>query len=186
MIPDLKQRILELASDLFMKQGYLMTSTRQIARTLNITQPALYHHFKNKETLYTQVVHEYALKIGTDLNLILTHNKTPQETLLEMVLILKEKYPMNFMMMMHDMKNEISKETQDYIYRIWFENFYSPFEQVFDRLKDNLKDSYNPSDITKHFLRIIQTYVSKQQQYVYETPLEIQEIINIFISGITK
>ena len=44
----MRDMIIETASELFMKQGYLATSTRQIAKKLNITQPALYFHFKKQ------------------------------------------------------------------------------------------------------------------------------------------
>lgn len=48
----MKDKIIEKATELFMSKGYLATSTRDIVKELNITQPALYHHYKNKELIY--------------------------------------------------------------------------------------------------------------------------------------
>ena len=47
-----RQIILSVASELFMTKGFKNTSTREIALKANITQPNLYHHFKNKKELY--------------------------------------------------------------------------------------------------------------------------------------
>jgi len=46
-----RQRILIEASRLFSKQGYLGTSTREIADAVGVTQPGLYRHFKSKEDI---------------------------------------------------------------------------------------------------------------------------------------
>lgn len=44
------EEILDVAEELFMKQGYNDTSTRQIAKILGITQPNIYYHLKTKKT----------------------------------------------------------------------------------------------------------------------------------------
>lgn len=49
--PDTKERILEVARELFTEQGYDATSLRQIAERLGFTKAALYYHFQSKEQL---------------------------------------------------------------------------------------------------------------------------------------
>ncbi len=48
---DTKQRILDVALDLFTEQGYDGTSLRQIAEQLGVTKAALYYHFESKEDI---------------------------------------------------------------------------------------------------------------------------------------
>ena len=48
---DTKQRILDVALDLFTEQGYDGTSLRQIAERLGVTKAALYYHFESKEDI---------------------------------------------------------------------------------------------------------------------------------------
>jgi len=48
---DTRQRILDVALDLFTEQGYDGTSLRQIAERLGITKAALYYHFQSKEDI---------------------------------------------------------------------------------------------------------------------------------------
>ncbi len=56
---DTRHQILEVASSLFMNHGFLATSTRKIATEVGITQPNLYHHFRNKEEIYVLEASHY-------------------------------------------------------------------------------------------------------------------------------
>lgn len=53
---NLRDKILEVASELFAKQGFEQTSMRQIAKGAKCTAPAIYLHFKDKEQLQFVVV----------------------------------------------------------------------------------------------------------------------------------
>jgi AcrR family transcriptional regulator len=48
---DTRQRILDVALDLFTEQGYDGTSLREIAERLGVTKAALYYHFESKEDI---------------------------------------------------------------------------------------------------------------------------------------
>ncbi len=50
-IPDTRQRILDVALDLFTEQGFDGTSLRQIAEQLGVTKAALYYHFESKDDI---------------------------------------------------------------------------------------------------------------------------------------
>ncbi len=46
-----RERILDVALDLFTDQGYEQTSMREVADALGFTKAALYYHFQNKEDI---------------------------------------------------------------------------------------------------------------------------------------
>ncbi|RKN41821.1 TetR/AcrR family transcriptional regulator [Streptomyces hoynatensis] len=48
---DTRQRIQDVALELFSEQGYEKTSLREIAERLDVTKAALYYHFKTKEDI---------------------------------------------------------------------------------------------------------------------------------------
>ncbi|WP_419796355.1 TetR/AcrR family transcriptional regulator [Streptomyces fuscus] len=48
---DTRQRIQDVALELFAEQGYEKTSLREIAERLGVTKAALYYHFKTKEEI---------------------------------------------------------------------------------------------------------------------------------------
>lgn len=51
-----RERLLEVAEALFAEQGYLATSVREIVQGAGVQPPALYYHFKNKETLLVELL----------------------------------------------------------------------------------------------------------------------------------
>jgi AcrR family transcriptional regulator len=60
---DTRERILDVAVDLFTEQGYDKTTLRQIAEPLGFTQAAIYYHFAAKEDILVALhlrLHELA------------------------------------------------------------------------------------------------------------------------------
>src|SRR5512133_2651980 len=50
-----RQRILDVALELFNEQGYDKTSLREIAKRLGVTKAALYYHFERKEDILLEL-----------------------------------------------------------------------------------------------------------------------------------
>ncbi|MEV4187075.1 helix-turn-helix domain-containing protein [Streptosporangium canum] len=55
---DTRERIQQVALELFAERGYEKTSLREVAERLEITRPALYYHFKAKEDILTGVIED--------------------------------------------------------------------------------------------------------------------------------
>jgi AcrR family transcriptional regulator len=52
---DTRRRILEAAREMFVQQGYEATTMRAIAQRIEYTATAIYHHFRDKEELLTEL-----------------------------------------------------------------------------------------------------------------------------------
>src|SRR6476469_6426400 len=52
---DTRQRIQDVALELFAEQGYEKTSLREVAEHLDVTKAALYYHFKTKEEILVSI-----------------------------------------------------------------------------------------------------------------------------------
>ncbi|WP_046730873.1 TetR/AcrR family transcriptional regulator [Streptomyces humi] len=59
-----RQRIQDVALELFAEQGYEKTSLREIAERLDVTKAALYYHFKTKEEILVSVFEDLTQPIG--------------------------------------------------------------------------------------------------------------------------
>jgi AcrR family transcriptional regulator len=53
-----RQRIQDVALELFVERGYERTSLREIAEALDVTKAALYYHFKTKEDILISLFHD--------------------------------------------------------------------------------------------------------------------------------
>ncbi|HEY3988986.1 MAG TPA: TetR/AcrR family transcriptional regulator [Acidobacteriaceae bacterium] len=57
-----REAVLHTAVRMFLERSYARTSMNDIATQLNITKPALYHYFRNKEEMLVEIY-----RLGTDL-----------------------------------------------------------------------------------------------------------------------
>jgi AcrR family transcriptional regulator len=65
-----KEAVLRTAVRLFLERGYWHTSLNDVAEKLNITKPALYHYFNNKEEIYLECYRWGILLIQANLDRI--------------------------------------------------------------------------------------------------------------------
>ena len=56
--------LLKVARKFFAERGYADTATEEIVRRARVTRGALYHHFKDKQDLFSAVLHEEQLKVA--------------------------------------------------------------------------------------------------------------------------
>ena len=120
------QIIIKTAERLFMEYGYRAVSTRQIADLCGITQPALYHHFKNKQTLYVAVIEHALHHTEKDLNGILTQFTAFDDRLTQITTYMMVHFEMDMSQMFHDMQHEISPEDQQRVHQLWVKGFLMP------------------------------------------------------------
>ena len=58
-----KQKILEVAVDLFSQKGFSGVSIREITRNVGIKESSLYNHFQSKDDILTQILDFYQAEI---------------------------------------------------------------------------------------------------------------------------
>lgn len=76
-----RQKILDVSVSLFAEYGYSGVAIRQIAEQADITIPAIYHHFGNKEALYRSVETELYSQHADALLQILHSSDAPRDKL---------------------------------------------------------------------------------------------------------
>jgi AcrR family transcriptional regulator len=55
---DRRRQLLNVAKRLFAQNGYKFTTTANIAKAANVTEPILYRHFRSKKNLFLEVINE--------------------------------------------------------------------------------------------------------------------------------
>ncbi|MCG0287808.1 TetR/AcrR family transcriptional regulator [Streptomyces sp. PSAA01] len=74
---DTRQRIQDVALELFAERGYEKTSLREIAEHLEVTKAALYYHFKTKEDIVLSLFQD----LGRPLDELITWGEQQPRTL---------------------------------------------------------------------------------------------------------
>ena len=77
----LGQRILAIATDLFLTEGYGSTSIEAVARGAGVSKRTFYHRFKDKEALFAAVVHRIIQQIRPPPEVSLLEGTTAHEIL---------------------------------------------------------------------------------------------------------
>lgn len=193
------QIIIKTAERLFMEYGYRAVSTRQIADQCGITQPALYHHFKNKQTLYVAVIEHALHHTEKDLKGILTQFTTFQDRLLQITTYMMGHFEMDMSQMFHDMQHELSAEDQQRVHQLWIKGFLMPvvtmindgvFNEEIKRPEEVDSSSTEMAFLILNFIKSILQPTSMGTLPMDEQAKMIKQkarlIVDIFLNGISR
>jgi TetR/AcrR family transcriptional regulator len=53
---EVRERLIEVATELFARKGYAATTTREIVCAAGVTKPVLYYYFRSKEGIYLEIM----------------------------------------------------------------------------------------------------------------------------------
>ena len=178
-----RSRIIEVARIKFMSSGYKATSTRMIAKEVGITQPNLYYHFKNKESLYLGVLDEIGGEVYTDLLAIVENDQLDLTgKLLQMSYYLQDNQDMDIYTMMQDMQADISSESRRILYQIFQESYKRPFILLFDDYEKQLKHQFTGEKIDTYFFVTLAPYISSK--HTINKTIALEEMVELFLHGI--
>ena len=115
-----REKILEAALDLFSHNGYHATTTRKIAQKANVNEVTLFRHFKNKLSLFQDVIFEIQKK-GFDMDLCgITFDIDPKDLLyllIEFIFDLFEQHPREVRLLTMALFEDVEGFDQEYVTR---------------------------------------------------------------------
>ncbi|MFD0049873.1 TetR/AcrR family transcriptional regulator [Actinomycetes bacterium NPDC127524] len=124
--------IISTARKLFMELGYRAVSTRKISEACGLTQPALYHHFSNKNDLYVAVLQDELKTAQSAIERIIKRSSSIEERLYEVIHYILVNSPQNLSQMFHDIRHELPEEFQPSIEKWWFNAYLLPIAGIFE------------------------------------------------------
>lgn len=148
-----RQAIIKTATKLFLQKGFGETSTRDIAKQIGITQPALYHHFSDKEVLYLDVMNKLSGKIRQEINKVMRkHDLASEEQLLEIVKVLKKHHPLSIYGQYRQAMLLLSKSSQQKLNIIFTMDYLEPISDYFKQPSVKLRPDLLPKEAAELFL----------------------------------
>ena len=191
-----RRTIIKTAHNLFMESGYRAVSTRQIADACGLTQPALYHHFKNKETLYIEVILNEIHKTKTGLERIIKRHKDLKERLVEVAYFILINKPEDMSQMFRDIQQELSEDARKLISDSWFNGFIIPISEIFakglqagelrspgDFGTDPVNSAFLLLNLLSHSPFEARNAAPQDQKKVYEK--HVNMIVNVLLYGLS-
>ncbi len=129
---DSRQRILNVALQMFMTQGYAAVSTRQICAAAGVKQPSLYHHFGNKEGLYLAVVQNWFESVHERIANAIRARDTLREKLHGIAAIFWNTSLGDYQSMQRDAMQNMPAEHMDILFKSIYTGVIAPVMQVME------------------------------------------------------
>ncbi|KRM61478.1 transcriptional regulator [Paucilactobacillus vaccinostercus DSM 20634] len=150
--------ILTTARKLFLKNGYQNTSTRDIAGEIGITQPALYHHFNDKEVIFLEVISEIGKEVRNNVNKTLRkQNLDPEERLFEITKVLTKIHHNSITTLIYESYKELSSSGKRKLEMLFKMNYLAPIAEYFKLPEVPLRAEILPDEAAEFFLADINT-----------------------------
>ena len=127
-----RQIILRVGYHLFMTYGYRAVTTRQLAEACGLTQPALYHHFADKQELYLAIVTEELDRIKAAVERITRRSEGVTERLRQAASYFLSRSRYDLSLMLHDVRYELSPEARDELSARFRNGFIVPIASLFE------------------------------------------------------
>ncbi|GAC1393960.1 MAG: TetR/AcrR family transcriptional regulator [Ktedonobacteraceae bacterium] len=173
--------ILRTAQQLFMEHGYRAVSTRQIADACGLTQPALYHHFSDKQDLYVAVMKESLLQTQAALERIARRSESVQERLKRVVRYLLSHAQHDHTLMMHDIRQELSVTSRTVLNEAFQVGIITPICSLFEEgiqqgvLRDQQHGGIDTTTATHLFMSMLSQFLAQDVQQAVHAQRDIAQ-----------
>ncbi|RLQ94077.1 TetR/AcrR family transcriptional regulator [Falsibacillus albus] len=194
-----RRSIIRTAHDLFMELGYRAVSTRKIADSCGLTQPALYHHFSNKKELYVEVIKTTIEKTQVAIERILKQYDNMRDQLLQFSTYMMMNHHEDLNQMFHDIEHELDQETQDQIYQWWMKGYLLPVVAIFEKgqqdgqLKNQEAFGVTPMHAAHYLLSLIKSSMEpakfvprKPNDRKKDAEKKSEMIVDVLLFGLTS
>lgn len=130
---DARQRVLDVAEDLFMRRGYNSITLRDVADALEMRQASLYYHFpEGKEQLFVAVATRTFARHRQGMEAAIA--KAPTEVQAQLYAVagwFASQPPLNLMGMMHADMPALSQAQRQHLSRVAYDAMFTPLRMIF-------------------------------------------------------
>lgn len=149
--------ILAAARQQFLTLGYQATSTREIARQVGITQPALYHHFSDKEAIFLAVVAEVGAEAQQGIDQVTAQVKAgeqtdPVEALAAVTEALLTVHPRDVFTVLHGSFRFLQPDNRHQLGGLFMTDYMRPLAAFFDQGLVTLRPELDAQEAASFYL----------------------------------
>lgn len=181
--------ILEAAQTLFLTKGFQGTSTRDIAKAVGITQPALYHHFADKEVIYLQVIQTVGAGIKTRIDAINQSSQAASATqrLVQITQVLTDAHPRDIFTVIHSSFADLKPENMKQLGMLFQMDYITPIETFFESPDVNLRGQLDAKQAAAFYITSLSPLFSRFHRIggpeVTQTE-QIEQLLDMIMHGL--
>ncbi|VDG24926.1 TetR/AcrR family transcriptional regulator [Lactobacillus sp.] [Lactiplantibacillus mudanjiangensis] len=184
------QAILDAAHELFLKGGYAATSTRDIAKAVGITQPALYHHFADKEVIFLAVITTVGAEIKTGMQEILAdQTSSPLDQLTTISMLLTHKHPADIFTLIHTSFKTLSPANIRQLGGVFMQDYVQPLQAFFARADLPLQPGVTPAMAANFYLTSLSPLFNRFHQIGdphADERAQVQTLLKLILYGVAQ
>jgi AcrR family transcriptional regulator len=186
---DARERVLNVAEELFHEKGYNAVSMRDIAEALDMRQASLYYHVPGgKEQLFVEITERGLHRHRKGLEEIITRAEPEiEEQLLAAAHWLSDHAPIKLLSMLETDMPAISQPEAQKLTYLAFQCFFLPLTRLFKEAIDRgALRPFDPNQLAGHFLSMMDGISYTTTAGHTQQPMEklSQELIDILLNGI--
>ncbi|OJG55352.1 hypothetical protein RV06_GL001795 [Enterococcus haemoperoxidus] len=180
------QSILETAKELFLTNGYKNTSTRDIAKAVNITQPALYYHFSNKEVLFIEINKQIGSQLKHEMGQIQDEPDSLENKLIKCTNALLNVYHRDIFSFIHQSAAEMEQENKQQLFYILNDYYLKPLQAIFETSQTPLNTMVSSKKAAQFYLMSLSLLFSTIHQISTEKERseQISELMSMVLHGV--
>ena len=150
---DTKQRILREAKRMYLKGGYTGISLQELADCLEISKPALFHHYKTKQELFYEILLDISRNNREVIHEAIEQGQDTRSRLRNILLAMRQQPFFDPMKFLNEEIGELSESQQQEIRRYFYEGLQGPIRQI-------LEEAVGSGELRPHDTRLSQMVFS--------------------------
>lgn len=180
--------IMKTATKLFLNKGFGETSTRDIAKEIGITQPALYHHFNDKEVLFLDVMTAHGSKVRQEVNRVMREtDQKGEDRLWELAKTLLRLHPKDIYEQWQSAGELLTQSSRRKLNVIFMIDYIEPVSEFFKQPDVKVRPDVLPKEAAELFIASLSPMFNSFQKIGGRSITEEQRdriILDVFMSGL--
>lgn len=180
--------IMKTATKLFLNKGFGETSTRDIAKEIGITQPALYHHFNDKEVLFLDVMTAHGSKVRQEVNRVMREtDQKGEDRLWELAKTLLRLHPKDIYEQWQSAGELLTQNSRRKLNVIFMIDYIEPVSEFFKQPDVKVRPDVLPKEAAELFIASLSPMFNSFQKIGGRSITEEQRnriILDVFMSGL--
>ena len=181
---------MKTATKLFLNSGFGGTSTRDIAKEIGITQPALYHHFNDKEVLFLDVMTSHGSRVRQEVNKVMRESELKgEERLWELAKTLLRLHPKDIYEQWQSAGDLLSQSSKRKLNVIFMIDYIEPVSEFFKQPDIKMRPDVLPKEAAELFISSLSPMFNSFQKFGGRSITQEQRnriILDIFMNGLNQ